>query len=168
MKQWYVVYTKPREDARAQEHLTNQGYDTFRPMLKHHRLVKGGQKTVLESLFPRYIFIELDQETSNWSRLRSTRGVTSVVSFNQEPAIVDDRFVSELKQKLNADNVLDQTAQQQSLFKAGQQVEIIEGSFYGLHAIVKAQTSEERVVVLLNMLGAQHAVTMPMNTLRIM
>jgi len=165
MKQWYVIYTKPREDARAQQHLANQGYDTFRPMLKHHVLTKGGQKTIVESLFPRYVFIELDQEASNWSRLRSTRGVSSLVSFNQRPAVVDESFVTQLKHQLNDDCVLDQTKEQPRLFNAGDAVDICSGSFGGLQAIVKAQTSEERVVVLLNMLGSQQTISVPIKDL---
>lgn len=167
MKNWYLLFTKPREDARAQTHLLNQGYDIFRPLLRHHSLVKGVQKTVVESLFPRYIFIQLDQESSNWARLRSTRGVASMVSFNQEPAVVPDELIDDLLKQVDAECVIDHTLVQPSLFRQGEEVEVIDGSFYGLRAIVKAQSGEERVVVLLNMLGSQQALTLPIGSLRL-
>lgn len=167
MKHWHLLYTKPKEDARAQTHLLNQDYEIFRPLMRHHRLVKGTQKTLVESLFPRYIFIKLDQESSDWARLRSTRGVMSLVSFNQVPAVVPEVLVKELMAQTNADGFIDRTTVQKSLFKEGEEVEISEGSFFGLRAIVKAQTSEERVIVLLNMLGSQQAISLPIAALRL-
>lgn len=167
MSRWYLLLTKPREDARAQEHLLNQGYEIFRPMLRHHTLQKGVQKTLVESLFPRYIFIRLDEHASNWARLRSTRGVAALVKFNDMPAVVPDALLQELKSSVGADDILDRTSVQPELFRQGQEVEITDGSFYGLRAIVKAQSGTERVVVLLNMLGSQQALTLPIGAVRL-
>lgn len=167
VKHWHLLYTKPREDARAQTNLLNQGYEIFRPLIRHHRIVKGSQRTLVESLFPRYIFIKLDQETSDWARLRSTRGVQSMVTFNQVPAVVPSNLVDELMQEMNGEDFIDRTNSQKALFNTGDEVEISEGSFFGLHAIVKAQTSEERVIVLLNMLGGQQSISLPIAALRL-
>lgn len=167
MQHWHLLYTKPKEDARAQTNLLYQGYEIFRPLIRHYRLVKGSQKTLVESLFPRYIFIKLDQESSNWARLRSTRGVMSLVSFNQVPAIVPSALVDELMTEVNEEDVIDRTNNHQALFRSGDEVEIGEGSFFGLRAIVKAQTSEERVIVLLNMLGSQQSISLPIAALRL-
>lgn len=167
MKNWHLLYTKPKEDARAQTHLLNQDYEIFRPLIRHHKVVKGSQKTLIESLFPRYIFIKLNRESSDWARLRSTRGVMSLVSFNQMPAVVPEAMVNGLIGQTNADGIVDHTTIQKSLFKEGEEVEISEGSFYGLRAIVKAQSSEERVIVLLNMLGGQQAISLPIAALRL-
>lgn len=166
MNQWYLIYTKPREDERAETHLLNQGYQILRPLLRYHRLSKGVQKTVTESLFPRYIFIQLDHESSNWARLRSTRGVASLVCFNQQPAKVPASLIAELLAQMDAEHVIDRTGVQQGLFHAGDEVEITQGSFFGLHAIVQQQSSTERVVVLLNMLGSQQSLEMPLGALR--
>ena len=168
MTPWYLLYTKPREDERAQTHLLNQGYQILRPLLRYHRLSKGVQKTVTESLFPRYIFIQLDQESSNWARLRSTRGVSSLVSFNQQPAQVPAQLIAELLAQMDAQHVIDRTRVQKGLFQAGDAVEITDGSFYGLQAIVQEQRSTERVVVLLTMLGRQQALEMPLGALKLL
>lgn len=167
MPHWYLLFTKPREDARAQEHLLNQGYEIFRPMLRHHTLHKGVQKTLVESLFPRYIFIHLDEHASNWARLRSTRGVAALVKFNELPAVVPEALMQELKSSVGPDDIIDRTGVQPALFRPGQEVEITDGSFYGLRAIVKAQSGLERVVVLLNMLGSQQALTLPIGAVRV-
>ena len=164
---WHLLKTKPREDARAEQHLLNQGYEIFRPLLRHLRLQHGRQTAVIESLFPRYLFIRLDEQFSNWSRIRSTRGVAGLVRFNDLPAVVPPELVSALREQVDADNILDGTADDPALFHPGDQVTIIEGSFRGLQAIVKAQSSDERVIILLDMLGKTQCLEMPITHLAV-
>ena len=55
MKNWHLLMCKPREDGRAEEHLLNQDYELFRPMLRQYAIRKGKQVAVTEPLFPRYL-----------------------------------------------------------------------------------------------------------------
>jgi len=55
MKNWHLLMTKPREDERAEQHLLNQDYELFRPMLRQYRIRQGKQVAVTEPLFPRYL-----------------------------------------------------------------------------------------------------------------
>lgn len=162
---WHLLMTKPREDARAEQHLRNQGYDIFRPLLRHYKLQKGRQTAVTESLFPRYIFIRLHEEFSNWSAIRSTRGVAGLVRFNDYPTIVPNELVESLLSQVDKSNTLDKTLTEKTLFKAGDRVRIDGGSFNGLEAIVQAQTSEERVIILLDLLGKSHPLAIPVGQL---
>jgi hypothetical protein len=43
---WYVVYTKPRQEERARENLSNQGYTCFLHTLRVERL-RAGHRVVL-------------------------------------------------------------------------------------------------------------------------
>ncbi|BBI60777.1 hypothetical protein HSBAA_20830 [Vreelandella sulfidaeris] len=70
---WYVIQCKGGESFRAAEHLTNQGYEVFHPVLNVKRKRQGKLVTVNEPLFPYYLFIRLDQVVSNWRPIRSTR-----------------------------------------------------------------------------------------------
>jgi len=94
MKNWHLLMTKPREDERAQAHLQNQDYEIFRPLIRRYKIKQGKQVATLEPLFPRYIFIRLDDVLSNWSKIRSTRGVAQLVRFSDHPAIVPDIIVA--------------------------------------------------------------------------
>lgn len=38
----------------------------------------------MESLFPGYLFIQLDQLNDNWHPIRSTRGVNQLVTFGKQ------------------------------------------------------------------------------------
>ncbi|MBD3646261.1 MAG: transcriptional activator RfaH, partial [Pseudomonadales bacterium] len=79
MKNWYVVQCKPNQDARAQENLNNQAFETFRPLARVRRRCRGQLKSAIESLFPRYLFIHLDEQEEDWGPIRSTRGVANLV-----------------------------------------------------------------------------------------
>lgn len=162
MSSWYVVYTKPKKDAYAEQMLRDQGFETFRPKIRFHRIGKESQVTVTESLFPRYLFIRLDEETSNWVAVRSTTGVSNFVRFGKTVAKASDQLIGDLQSMVDANNVMDRT---KSLFNRGDAVTIIDGSFCGHQALVTDQSGEKRVVVLLGMLGRQVPLTVPITYL---
>jgi transcriptional antiterminator RfaH len=166
MRNWHLLMTKPREDARAEEHLRNQHYEIFRPLLKHYQLKRGKQVAVTESLFPRYIFIELDQEFSNWASIRSTRGVAGLVRFNELPAVAPPDLVRELRALVDKDGVLDKTGAEPFIYKPGDRVQISATSLKGLQAIVHAQLSSDRVAILLSMFGKTQILELPLSDLR--
>jgi transcriptional antiterminator RfaH len=166
VRNWHLLMTKPREDERAEEHLRNQHYEIFRPMVKQYQLKRGKQVAVTESLFPRYIFIELDEEFSHWASLRSTRGVAGLVRFNELPAIVPQELVHELRALVDEDGVLDKTGAEPFIYKSGDRVQISTTSLKGLDAIVHAQLSAERVAILLNMFGKVQTLELPLAHLR--
>ena len=147
--------TKPREDDRAEAHLLNQDYELFRPLLRQHKIKKGVQVVVTEPLFPRYIFIRLDDVLGNWSRIRSTRGVAKMVRFTDLPAIVPDSLIAALQNQCVENNIIDTTREKPFVYSKGDEIEITEGSFRGITAIIKEQVADDRVLLLLNLLGKE-------------
>ena len=77
--EWYAVQTKAGQESTAERHLLNQAFDTFLPLLKSFRRRRGRWQTVIEPLFPGYLFVELDVEHQNTAPIRSTRGVIGLV-----------------------------------------------------------------------------------------
>jgi transcriptional antiterminator RfaH len=166
MQHWHLLMTKPREDERAETHLLNQGYEIFRPLLKKYRIRGGKQVAVVEPLFPRYIFIRLDDVLSNWAKIRSTRGVSGLVRFAEMPAKVPGDLVKLLRAQCNDGNIVDMTGKEPHVFRRGDGVEITQGSFRGIQAIIKEQKGEDRVVLLLNLMGQEHAMEMPIHQVK--
>src|SRR5699024_5665260 len=82
--EWYLIQTRPRQEARAHEHLANQGFEVFYPRLTVARLNKGQESQRQEPLFPNYLFVRLRAGTDNWSPIRSTRGVLRMVTRSEE------------------------------------------------------------------------------------
>lgn len=159
---WYVIQCKGGESFRAAEHLGNQGYEVFHPVLEVQKKRRGKLEWINEPLFPHYLFIRLDRLVSNWRPIRSTRGVLRLVGFGDTPLAVDDGLVETLRHH-GADR---QDATVNLYFRAGDVVEITEGPFKDLQAVFASHKGEERAIVLLSMLHKQQQLEMPVSQLR--
>lgn len=151
-KRWYLVYSKPRQEQAAKENLERQGYHIYLPLLKVPRRRLGRRVVRVEPMFPRYLFIELDTVKDNWAPIRSTVGVQKMVRFGVEPTPVPAGLVSALRAREDAQGV--QNIPLHS-YETGQRVRIEEGPFTGYEGIFIAKTGEERVLVLLDVVGRQ-------------
>ncbi len=149
-RRWYLVYSKPRQEALAKENLERQGYTTYLPLLRTPRKRLGRRLIRIEPMFPRYLFIYLDTETDNWAPIRSTIGVNTLVRFGMMPSPVPDDLIKLLKQRDDSSGVQDVPMFQ---FEHGQRVRIEEGPFMGYEGIFLAKTSQQRVLVLLDIVG---------------
>lgn len=151
MIRWHLVHTKIRQERVAMAHLERQGYSCFLPLLWTEKLRKGAVHTTQEPLFPRYLFIRLDntaQSSQSWGPIRSTVGVSRLVSFGNTPATLDDGLVEQLRaQSLAAA----QTPQR--LFSPGDAVQVTAGAFAGLDAVYQMADGDSRVMVLLHLLS---------------
>ena len=96
---WYLVHTKPRQEKCALENLHGQGYQCYLPTLPSEKLRQGLVTVADEPLFPRYLFIRLGigDTAKSWAPIRSTKGVSRLVSFGIEPARVDDGLIELLR-----------------------------------------------------------------------
>jgi len=94
---WYVVNTRPREETRAVEHLTREGYQCLYPRIRRTLRTTKGLVDRIESLFPNYLFLHANPMTDNLARVRSTRGVRNLVRFGLEPAEVPPEVIEELQ-----------------------------------------------------------------------
>lgn len=147
--QWYLVHTKPRQEQCALENLQRQGYECYLPTLLSEKLRQGKLVVVDEPLFPRYLFIKLGQDDSaqSWAPIRSTRGVSRLVSFGVQPAKVDERLVLQLQAKEAAKH-----GEPQRLFAAGQRVRLTEAPFADIEGIYLMAEGERRAMVLIELM----------------
>lgn len=158
-KQWYVLTSKPRKDEEAEAQLQNQGYTVYRPLAKRLRKQRNKMVTKVESLFPRYLFIELDQVNDNWGPIRSTRGVQSFVRFGQEPTAIPTSLIQSLREQ---EDTLGEQAINLDRFQKGDEVIITEGPFQGLTAVFSNYDGEQRAMVLISLLQ-QKTTSLPIN-----
>lgn len=96
--QWYVIHTKPRQEQRALENLQRQGFEAWLPMIALEKVRRSRLTQVTEPMFSRYLFIRLDTTQTNWSPIRSTLGVSKLVSFGNVPAAVPDALIDMLRE----------------------------------------------------------------------
>jgi len=161
---WYLIYTKPRKELIAQENLERQGFMTYLPRIERLRRRNGKHVTTTEAFFPRYLFISLNKTSDNWSSIRSTIGVANIIRFTQYPAVVSESLISFLMLQENPETGLHD---EDSGFKSGNSVRITDGSLAGYEGVFKAKTGEERVVILLNVMGNQSEVKISIDSVEL-
>ena len=147
---WYLIHTKPRQENIALENLQQQGYTCYLPLLNVEKIRRGKLAVVLEALFPRYLFIQLDTALSSqsWTPIRSTKGVNRLVAFGGQPVKVDETLVSILK--VAEEN---QPERLQKMFAEGDKVQLTQGAFAGLEGIYQMADGESRAMVLIEILS---------------
>ena len=157
-RRWYVIQCKPREDARAMEHLRNQSYEAFQPLLPREQVRQGRRQLVSEPLFPGYVFVRLSDVDDNWAPLRSTRGVARLVRFGGVPAVLPDTVMELILARLEA-----VAATPRTLHESGQTVQIASGPFAGVSAVFSAYDGEARAIVMLRLLQQMQTVSLPLD-----
>lgn len=156
---WYVVQTKPKQEFRALEQLDNQGYDCFLPTLGAEKLRRGKPQIVIEPLFTRYLFIRLDTVTSNWSPLRSTRGVSNLLAFGGRFATMSDVVVDALRSEA-------EHRKHAPLFEVGEKVVVESGPFAGFEGVFQMTDGEARALVLIELIHRPQQVMFGLDVLR--
>ena len=148
---WYAVYTKPRQEARALLNLQNQGYTCYLPTLQVAKLRAGKRTTQVQALFSRYLFIELslEQTSQRWAPIRSTLGVSNLLMFGSEAARVPAELIDALRARENAS-----LAQPASLYQPGEKLQVLEGPFAGLEAVYHMDDGLARGIVLIELLNS--------------
>jgi len=151
MDHWYLLRCKSRQEKRAESHLVNQGYRCYGPNVSVNKSRTIIPKLVSEPLFPGYLFISMDCAKGNWSAVRSTRGVLDFVRFGDCAAKVPVGLVELLKEKVPE---LEANLSSSIQLSKGDQVQILDGCFKGLNAVFSCDKGKDRVLVLINIVGA--------------
>jgi len=147
---WYLIHTKPRQERCALENLQWQGYECYFPTMPAEKLRLGKLGVVDQALFPRYLFIRLGQGplAKSWTPIRSTKGVSRLVTFGITPAKVDDALIALLRnQGVSAQ------AEPDRLFKPGERVRITATPYVDIEGIYQMTDADQRVMVLIELMS---------------
>lgn len=145
MLNWYAVHTRPRQEAIAELNLERQGYRSYLPRILLRKRRRDKWKKVVEPLFPRYLFIQVDPNQQSLSPVRSTLGVAGIVRFGNRLHPVPDSVIGYIRQAKNPE-----TSQQRAdawSHQPGNAVQILEGPLAGLSGIFQAANGEERATI---------------------
>lgn len=158
MENWYAVHTKPRQEDVAEENLHRQSFKTYLPRIEELRRRSGKWRKTVAPMFPRYIFISLKLGADNIYTIHSTRGVSSLVRFGGDPIRVPSALIDTLKRTENKETGVHST--DTPFLREGDEITILEGPLAGLSGIFQTAKGEERVIILLNILGKANTVTL--------
>ena len=150
-QRWYVAQTHPRAEAKAVAHLGRQGFPTYLPRYLKRRRHARRVETVAAPLFPRYLFVAVDMATQRWRSILSTIGVMQLVCSGGEPAAISNRIIDGLKNRESELGFIQ--LDQRQKFRPGDKLRVIDGVFCESLGLFDGITDNERVTILLDLLG---------------
>ena len=154
---WLLVATKPRSEFVARQHLERQGFEVCLPQVTLRKRRQGIWQQVTEPMFPGYVFVGLEMGAQSIAPIRCTRGCSYVVSFGGEVRPLPSALVGQFRSF--HDSPFDASCDLQ----VGQKVLIQEGAFGGLEAVFEKPRGQDRVQVLVTVLGGLRAVEVAAN-----
>lgn len=154
---WYVVQTQPYAETKAVQHLARQGFSSYLPRHLKRRRHARRVEVVARPLFPRYLFVAVDMATQRWRAIRSTLGVAHLVCNGVEPAAVPDHVIAGLRAREGDDGLI--KLETRARFSPGDMVRIRDGAFAACLGLYEGMTDNERIAILLDLLGRKVRVT---------
>ena len=157
---WFCLRAQPKHEHIAARHLRQlAGLEVFLPRIRFQRKTRQGLVWVTEALFPNYLFARFHWKTA-LRLVHHTPGVGGVVHFGTRWPTVADDVIEELRRLFGSDQLHVISGEPQ----AGDHVQIVGGVFHDLRAVVsQVMPARERVRVLLEFLGRQTAVELPLS-----
>jgi transcriptional antiterminator RfaH len=149
---WYLIHAKPAREVVAESNLRRQGYEVYYPRLLRPKRVRGRWVDSVGSLFPRYLFLRLAVGHQAMGPVRSTVGVANIVRFGYDYTVVPDGVVDNLRQRADAETGLHRL-HNRAPFEPGSSVRIVAGVFEGLEGVFQRESGDERVTLMLGLLG---------------
>lgn len=150
---WYVVHTHPKQEDRTSENLIAWGVETLTPKLqvKKYNQFTGKLTELVKPFFPGYIFTRF-RFNELYHKIRFTRGVHSLICFNNKPIPVDDEIINLVRSNIGGDGFVKEFEQ----LHAGDQVVINDGRFQNFCGVFEREMPDtDRVRVLLNTVSFQ-------------
>ena len=147
---WFCLKTQPKREHLAATALRRQfGVECFSPRLRFRRMTTRGPVWFVEAMFPGYLFAKFIYSEQHRA-VKASHGIQGIVHFGNHLATLPENIVLGLQSRIGEEEVLTVDCS----IKVGQPVEIIEGPFRGLEAVVtRLLPAKERIRVLLEFLG---------------
>ncbi len=164
MKSWYVVSTRFREEYLAKVNLRRQDFEVYLPQYLKRRRHARRTEWVPAPLFSRYLFVRFDVDAVRWRPVQSTIGVHRLICRGDHPARVPQGIVEEIQSREDENGLVEMISRR--AFSNGQPVQVISGALCDRVGLFDCLTDDQRVVILLDMLGRETRVHMPLEAIR--
>ena len=155
---WHLIHSKPQREEVAAANLERQGFEVFLPRMRVRARRRGRYAERVEAMFPRYLFMRLAVDEQDWSPIRSTVGVAALVRFGLKPAIVPEALVDDLLSRCDQTGIIAERIPAE--LEPGSAVRVTEGLLEGYRGIVQATSGEDRVHILLDIVGKRASATL--------
>lgn len=144
MKSWVVALYKINEINILKRNLHNQEYEYYIPTLTTVKINKNPKE---EIFFPGYAFININLNA--FSALRYTKAIKDIIKFSNRIAIITDDEI----EKIRLIEKQSKITPIESQITPGMEATINKGPLKGMLAKIASLPSEDRVYILLSLLG---------------
>ncbi|MCX6935680.1 MAG: hypothetical protein NTZ01_05770 [Verrucomicrobia bacterium] len=161
---WFCLRVAPKQEHIAVAHLRKVYHvAVFCPRLRFQKATRTGRRWYVEALFPSYLFGRFDYLTQHRA-VQYCPGVSTIVHFGSKIIPVPDLAIGELQAAVPEGS--GETITIQPEVRTGQEVQVVEGAFAGLRAVVtRIMPARQRVAVLLEFLGRMSETEIPIGNL---
>ena len=160
---WFCLRVGPKQEHVAIAHLRKvYQVEVFCPRLRFQKATRTGRRWYVEALFPAYLFGRFDYLTQHRA-VHYCPGVSSIVHFGGKVIPVPGKAIEELLAAVPEGS--GETITIQPEVQLGQEVQVVEGAFAGLSAVVtRMMPARQRVAVLLQFLGRMSETEVPIGS----
>jgi len=159
-KRWYVIHTySGYEDnvARNLKHrvetmaMTDKVFNVLVPTEKKIKIKNGKRLTIVEKIFPGYVFVEMVVTDDSWYVVRNTPNVTGFVGSGTTPTPIAEAEMKALTKRMGVDE-----PKYQIDVTPGSSVKIVDGPFKNMEGKVDhIDEARGKIKVLVNMFGRE-------------
>jgi len=161
LTRWYVAQTRVNCEAQAVRNLSRQGYAVYCPRYRRSRRHARKVEAVIKPLFPRYLFVAIDLTTQRWRSIYSTLGVSHLITCDERPLALPEGVIEDIRKREDGDGFV--RLQNRISFSPGEKVRVIGRAFADTLALFEGQGDRERVSILMDLLGRQVRVVLPVD-----
>jgi transcriptional antiterminator RfaH len=154
MDNWYLVYTKPKNEDQVSLKFIDAGFEVLNPKFKERKVYRRKLQDIVAPLFPCYIFVKFDS-SRDYHLVKYSRGVKNIVGPPGKPSSVPDDIITSIAGRMEEGVVILKPQK----FKHGEEIIIKSGPFEGFNAIFdKEMKGNERVTILIGAINARTVV----------
>jgi len=150
---WFVAKTRPNGEHKALFHLRRQGFEAYLPQflrrISHARRISWQPRP----LFPSYLFVAMSETQKRWRAINSTIGISYLICDDRGPIPIPSGIIENLRDTEDERGLV--LTGRRIPFKKGAPVQIMSGAFADHIGRFEGATDDERVVILLDLLGRE-------------
>jgi transcription antitermination factor NusG len=143
---WFALHVRPRFESYVELQLGGKGYEVFLPTYESRRRWSDRVKTVVQPLFPGYVFCRFNVDAR--LPVLVTPGVNSIIGVGKTPIPVDPEEITAIRNVINS-GVASYPC---DYIRDGESVRVESGPLEGLVGIVQRSKSSDRLIVSLTLL----------------
>ncbi|MEW7277050.1 UpxY family transcription antiterminator [Aquimarina sp. 2201CG1-2-11] len=156
---WYVLYVRSHHEKKVETLLSENGLESFVPLVKTIREWSDRKKVIMKPLFPSYVFAKI-QSRSDFHKAMDINGSCSYIRFGKEYAIVSDEEIKRIKFLVNTEDVSDIESNSE-IVKEGEVKTIRKGVLAGLECEIVKVNNKDKILVRINSIRQNILATLP-------